>query len=128
VILDASIILAIALKESGGEWARATLDRFPGDQLLISWVNVAEATMTFLRYNPRTLDIIPSVLARLSIIPLDLDFTVVRIASEARNRFPLNFGDCFAYAHAKLRSEALVTLDADFLKTDLAHVLHPSRG
>lgn len=36
MILDASVILAIALKEAAGEWAKATLDRFAGEPLFIS--------------------------------------------------------------------------------------------
>jgi len=48
-----------------------------------------------------------------------------RIAIAARARFPLNFGDCFAYAHARLRKEPLITLDDDFLATDLEAVWHP---
>lgn len=48
-------------------------------------------------------------------------------AVEAKARFSLNFGDCFAYAHARLLDEPLLTLDADFLKTDLREVLHPNK-
>jgi len=49
----------------------------------------------------------------------------IRGTLDARSRFPLNFGDCFAYAHARLRNEALITLDDGFLATDLGTVLHP---
>ncbi|MGE3931835.1 MAG: type II toxin-antitoxin system VapC family toxin [Rhodospirillaceae bacterium] len=65
------------------------------------------------------------MLGRIGIEALAPDRDVVRIVGEARHRLPLNFGDCFAYAHAKLLGVPLLTLDSDFLKTDLAAVLHP---
>ena len=34
---------------------------------------------------------------------------------------------CLAYALARIRRETLITLDADFLATDLPVVLHPDR-
>ena len=52
---------------------------------------------------------------------------MVELVIRARHQFPLTFGGCFAYAHARLLSEPLLTLDADFLKTDLPNVLHPER-
>jgi ribonuclease VapC len=64
-------------------------------------------------------------LAALGIEPLEAAREVVRQAIAARSAFPLNFGDCFAYAHARLRGEALITLGDDFLRTDLPLVLHP---
>ena len=67
------------------------------------------------------------VLERLGIEFMSPNRDIVSIVGEARQRFPLNFGDCFAYAHARLLGEPLLTLDADFLKTDLPDVLHPSR-
>ena len=49
------------------------------------------------------------------------------IAASARLRYPLNLGDCFAYALAKDEACPLLTLDRDFRKTDLA-VIMPRRS
>lgn len=45
------------------------------------------------------------------------------IAAGARLRFPLNMGDCFAYALAKEEDCLLLTLDRDFRNTDISVVL-----
>ena len=45
------------------------------------------------------------------------------IAARARLRFPLNMGDCFAYALAKDEDCPLLTLDRDFRNTDIRVVL-----
>jgi len=47
------------------------------------------------------------------------------IATFARLRFPLNLGDCFAYALARDEDCPLRTLDRDFRRTDIA-VIVPS--
>lgn len=38
----------------------------------------------------------------------------------------LNFGDCFAYALARSRGEALLYNGQDFAKTDVESILEPS--
>jgi ribonuclease VapC len=56
---------------------------------------------------------------------------LARKAVEAAARFgkivghkaDLNFGDCFAYAHAQARSEALLFVGDDFTHTDVQSVL-----
>ncbi len=44
-------------------------------------------------------------------------------AAAARLQYPLNLGDCFAYALAKETGDALLTLDPGFKKTDVQVVL-----
>ena len=44
------------------------------------------------------------------------------IAADARLRFPIRFGEAFIYALAKERSLPILTLDAEFAKTDAALV------
>ena len=41
------------------------------------------------------------------------------IAASVRLRYPLNLGDCFAYALAKEEDCPLLTLDRDFRRTDV---------
>lgn len=45
------------------------------------------------------------------------------IAASARLRFPLNLGDCFAYALAKDEGLPLLTLNRDFRNTDVELIL-----
>jgi ribonuclease VapC len=127
VIIDTSIVVALALREPTVDWVRRTLGAFPRESLHMSWINIGETAMTLRRTNPLASEALEPTLARVGIEPLDLNYPVIRIAAEARVRFPLNFGDCFAYAHARLLNEPLLTLDADFLQTDLKRVLHPDR-
>ncbi len=45
------------------------------------------------------------------------------IAADARLRYPLNLGHCFAYALAKDEDRALLTLDRDFRRSDAKVIL-----
>ena len=47
------------------------------------------------------------------------------LAAEARLRFPLNFGDCFAYALARSTGLPPLTLDSDFRALDVPVILPP---
>jgi ribonuclease VapC len=97
----------------------------PTEPLRMSWVNIAEAGMVLERAAAGAAHRLEAALAAIGIEPLDCGQEVVRHAIAARSAFPLNFGDCFAYAHARLSGEPLITLDEDFLRTDLPRVLHP---
>jgi ribonuclease VapC len=62
--------------------------------------------------------------AEVQLMPVDLDQATV--AREAYRRFgrgnhpaALNYGDCFAYALAKLRGEPLLFKGRDFARTDI---------
>jgi ribonuclease VapC len=123
MILDASVILAIVQNEPTIQWIERSLQR-PDDRRM-SWINIAEVEIRLRRGNPLAIDPLEELLHRLEVEPLESDFAVTRLVAHARLTYPLHFGDCFAYAHAKLRGEPLLTLDSDFLKTDLTHVLHP---
>ncbi|MBX6322183.1 MAG: type II toxin-antitoxin system VapC family toxin [Rhodospirillaceae bacterium] len=126
MIVDSSIIVALALGEPSSRWITRTIDSHPHQVLRMSWVNIAEAAMALRRENPAAPAALETLLAQASIEPLAPGWDVVHAAVEARARFPLHFGDCFAYAHAARRQEPLLTLDSDVLKTDLAAVLHPA--
>lgn len=125
MIVDTSIVVALAADEASASWIRSTLDAHPGETLRMSWVNIAECGMVLERAAPGTAAMLETALAAIGIEPLDASFSVLRVAIDARTRFPLNFGDCFAYAHARARNEPLITLDDDFLSTDLDAILHP---
>ena len=63
--------------------------------------------------------------SRIQFLPPDV--AQARVAATARFQYPLNLGDCFAYALAKSQNVALLTLDTDFRKTDI-QVLLPSES
>ncbi|MCD6681640.1 MAG: type II toxin-antitoxin system VapC family toxin [Burkholderiaceae bacterium] len=131
MIVDTSVVVALAAGEASTGWIRKTLDEHASAALRMSWVNIAECGMVLERAVSGSSEALESALAAIGIEALEADYSILRLAIDARARYPLNFGDCFAYAHARARNEPLLTLDRDFLATDLVDVLHPrarSRG
>ena len=53
------------------------------------------------------------------------DAEQARTAARARLDFPLNLGDCFAYALADAEDDVILTLDADFQKADRPVLVPP---
>ena len=129
MILDTSALIAWLRDEPAAEWVDRQLHN-PEQvaPLRMSWINVAELCMASARVRTHATEAILRLLDEFDIERLAPDEAVVALAVEARSRFRINFGDCFAYAHAKLLDEPLLTLDADFLRTDLERVLHPQRS
>lgn len=118
MILDASPIIAFFENEPKAEIIEEIL--IDEDVLAMSTVDFCEVLM-FLHGSP-TGD--PSAgLQKLRefgipFVPPDVETTLVAAAS--RSRFSINLGDTFCYALAKLRNEPILTLDADFARTDVA--------
>jgi ribonuclease VapC len=123
VIVDASAAIALAFGEPHAAWLQSVMGRHATEPWGIAWTNIAEVEIQYAKR--RTRSSVQELLARLRIEPLADTFAISRLVGDARIRFPINLGDCFAYAHAKVRNEPLLTLDKDFLKTDLTRVLHP---
>lgn len=127
MIVDTSVVVALAADEPSCAWIRKVLDEQARERLRMSWLNIAETGMVLERAAPGASTQLEAALAVLGVEPVEADFRLLQVAIAARSRFRLNFGDCFAYAHALAGNEALITLDADFLRTDLPVVLHPKR-
>lgn len=84
----------------------------------MSTVNLAE-TMILLR--SRLLEGVEGLEA--SLLSSGIDFVSptieqARIAAVARLKYPLNLGDCFAYALSLIENCPLLTLDEDFRRCD----------
>ena len=126
MIVDASALISFVRDEPTARWIGGRFE-VAAEPLRMAWINIAEAGIVFEREGPGAGAAALESVARLGIEPLSPGREVVELVVRARHQFPLNFGDCFAYAHARLLGEPLLTLDADFLKTDLPNVLHPSR-
>jgi len=121
VVIDSSAILAIYFDEPSASWVLEHLAR--AERIEMSTVNLGEVLMRIRDRDPMRADAFEGRLLaeRIEFVPPDVEQTV--IAARARLQFPLNFGDCFAYALAKARNLPLLTLDQDFRSTDLSLVL-----
>ena len=126
MILDTSAIVAVVFKEPGFETVVRKIAA--ADVVAIGSPSAAEAAIVL---DARLGSIGRDILIRLlhewtiTIVPFGEDHW--KQAAEAYVRFGrghhkagLNFGDCLAYAVAKLSRQPLLCLGNDFAKTDLA--------
>jgi len=122
IVVDTSALMAIVLDEAEADACNAALSA--EDDLLISAGTMAEALIVSARRN------VGEEVARL----IDgLGFEIVSVTSASARRIAeayerwgkgvhpaaLNFGDCFAYALAKVTGEPLLFKGKDFRKTDV---------
>jgi ribonuclease VapC len=121
LVVDTSILLAIFFNEKSGPWAADQLQQNRRD-LQMSSVNYAEAHIQIQDRQPHLFAAIREAIESSSIRLVAPTPEQAETAAAARLRFPLNLGDCFAYALAKHEGCPLLTLDADFRKVDVAVV------
>lgn len=88
----------------------------------MSTVNLAETLILIEDRQPQLFENLKSEILSSSIRFVAPSLKQASIAASARLRFPLNLGDCFAYALAKDEQCSILTLDPDFKKTDLRTV------
>jgi len=126
VVVDTSVLLAVLFNEKWSSWAT---DQLQANQphLQMSVVNYAEALILIADRQPRRFDEVRETIEASVIRLVPPTPRHAEIAASARLRYPLNLGDCFAYALAKDEDCPLLTLDRDFRKTDLA-VIMPRRS
>jgi ribonuclease VapC len=91
----------------------------------MSTVNLTEVLIQIDDKKPKQADLIREHIAALPIEWVAPTTIQAELATAARLKFPLNLGDCFAYAIAKLRDDTLLTLDRDFRNTDISVLLPP---
>jgi ribonuclease VapC len=96
-------------------------------ELRMSTVNYAEAMILVEDRQPQRISEIREAVQTSLIRLVPPTRLHAETAAAARLRYPLNLGDCFAYALAKHDDSPLLTLDLDFLKTDLDVVSPPRR-
>jgi ribonuclease VapC len=124
VVVDTSILIAVLFNEDHGPWALDQLQSQRG-ALCMSTVNLAEVLILCEDRQPRLYDELQEMVLSSSIRFVPPSVSQAALAAAARGRFPLNLGDCFAYALAKEESLPLLTLDRDFRKADIPVVLPP---
>jgi len=117
VVIDTSVLLAVFFNESHARWCAARLDEHR-DDLVMSTVNLAETLMRVKDRQPRDFPKLERRLLNSGIRHVEPDVDQARIAARARDRYPLNMGDCFAYALSVVLDSPILTLDKDFRKTD----------
>jgi len=126
VVVDTPILLAVFFNEEYAGWA---LDRLQENEarLRMSTVNYAEALILIQDRQPHLFAELRQAIEGSSIRLVPPSPEHAEIAASARLRFPLNLGDCFAYALAKQEDCPLLTLDRDFRRTDLRVVVPQAR-
>ncbi len=122
MVIDTSAILALFFNEKHALWVEDHMSRQPGP-LLMSTVNLAETLILLKDRQPKLFESLKNEILSSSIRFVPPTPTQAVLATDARGRYPLNLGDCFAYALAKEEDCPLLTLDHDFRKTDIQVIL-----
>jgi ribonuclease VapC len=125
VILDTSVVVAIALREPGYEELVAKLRST--NALGIGTPTLTEAGMVLsARLGVEPQAVLDRFLRDFGIVPVVFGDPHWREALEAFRRFgkgrhpaALNFGDCLSYAAAKLAGHPLLFIGDDFARTDI---------
>lgn len=129
MIVDASALVAVILKESDWESLEKALVDSPVN--LISPVNRMEVFIRLESIDGEWLvKKFDALAAKIRLTTVSLDGDQLDLAQDAFRRFgkgrhkaALNMGDCFAYALAKSKGEALLFKGNDFIHTDLESAL-----
>ena len=122
MVVDTSAILAVLFGEPAGHWAAEQLNDNRGD-LRKSTVNLAEALIRIQDRQPARAAELCDMVMNAGVDFEAPDARQARIAATARMQYPLNLGDCFAYALAIVTEDAILTLDKDFQSTDCRTVM-----
>lgn len=84
----------------------------------MSTVNLAETLIRVRDRQPNLYEQLEAQLLGSGIRFIAPDEQQARIVAEARFRYPLNLGDCFAYALASVEDCPILALDRDFRNVD----------
>jgi ribonuclease VapC len=125
MIVDASAIVAILLKEPGHEALLSKLEA--AESVAVGAPTLAETAIVLqARIGPHGRRALAAFLSESEILVIDFSDSHWRAAADAYGRFgkgrhkaSLNFGDCLTYAVAKLSAQPLLATGNDFSKTDL---------
>lgn len=117
MVVDTSALLAVLFEEPGADWVTAQFVANAAE-LRMSTVNLTETLIQLRDRQPQLADGLEAEIldSDIRFIPPDIEHS--RLAAAARLRFPLNLGDCFAYALGVLEGVPILTLDNDFRRLD----------
>jgi ribonuclease VapC len=125
MVVDTSVLLAVFFAEPAGGWAAKQLAEH-ASELRMSTVNLTETLIRVRDRQPQLYETIETELLTSGIRFVPPDVEQAKIAAEARLRYPLNLGDCFAYALAVVENCPILALDSDFRAVDRPVVLPES--
>lgn len=129
IVVDTSVILAMALGEAEAEQFHAIITR---DPVAIAWPTMLEARMVLAgRGFPNAAEIIRQLIDLPNLSAIAFGQSHYDAAEQAFDQFGkgrhpagLNYGDCFSYAVSKVSGAPLLFKGSDFSRTDLK--LHPA--
>lgn len=124
MIVDASALVAIALREPGWE---VLVDKLSAGPAGAGAPTLAEAGLVLLaKLGPRGRSLLGRLVqqAEIAVVPFTEEHWPIALDAYARfgkGRHPaaLNFGDCLTYAVASVALQPLLYVGEDFAKTDL---------
>lgn len=122
MVIDTSALLAIFFEETQAQWVAKQLEKH-SKELKMSTVNLTETLIRIQDKQPNVSQELEERLTKSSIQFIAPDFFQARIAAKARLRFPINLGDCFAYALAVQENCPILTVDQDFRSVDCLVVM-----
>ena len=117
MVVDTSTLLAVLFYDPGTEWAVGQLDKNAAE-LRMSTVNLTEILIRLRDRQPQLADELESRILGSGIRFVPPDGEQCRLAAAARRRYPMNLGDCFAYALAVSEGVPILTLDESFRRLD----------
>ncbi len=123
MVVDTSALLALQFGEPSAAWVVEQL-RHSETEPKMCTVNFTEALIRIRSVQPTLYRQLRDDIRELVRL-VSPSAEQAEIAAWARLAYPINLGDCFAYALAKDVGEPLLTLDSDFLKTDIVVVSPP---
>ncbi len=126
MVIDTSALIAIMFNESSAPRLVAAIEQSP--VRMISAGTVIETSLVLLgRYGPEGEVHLDTFLRGIKADIVSCDAEQVAVARDAarvygrgRHRAALNFGNCFSYALAVVRDQALLFVGEDFAQTDVS--------
>lgn len=125
MVVDTSALLAVLFDEPEAAWAISQLNQH-GSDLRMSTVNLTETLIILQDRQPQLFEELEARLYDTGIRFVPPDVAQAQIAADARHRYPLNLGDCFAYALAVAEGCPLLAKDRDFRKVDIRVISPPT--
>lgn len=129
IAIDTSALIAIMTGEVDAATLASRLD--DAKSVIIGMPSVLEARIVmFRRIGPDAVDVVDQTLTDLNILPVDFTAAHFAAATDAFDRYgkgrhpaSLNYGDCMAYAVARVANCPLLYKGDDFAQTDLRAAL-----
>jgi ribonuclease VapC len=134
MVVDTSAVLAVLQDEAERRSFNEAIEA--SDAVALSVASLVETSIVIeSRYGAEGLRALDRFIERAGIVVAGVDLEQGKVARDAFSRFGkgrhpagLNFGDCFAYALARVLGEPLLFKGEDFARTDVARVeMPPSR-